>query len=73
VGVQDADELMAEYKGLLRQNEEIDDQIEACLKCGKLIRRNFSVMDKVCCSIFPFACMHRVLFATGILHGPGAR
>lgn len=49
--VQDADELMAEYNDQLRQNEELDAQRASDHACGRLLRRNFSVMDKVSCSL----------------------
>jgi hypothetical protein len=42
---------MAEYNAQLRQNEELDAQRDAKQQRIRYLRRNFGVMDKVCCSI----------------------
>lgn len=45
--VQDADELMAEYNAQIRQKEELEAQHTANLASNRILRQNFSTMDKV--------------------------
>lgn len=66
--MQDADELMADYNEQLRQNKELDAQRASEIACGRLLRRNFGVMEKVR-AWRPYCSATCIALLCFILHG----